>query len=148
MGRREGGHSASNYFSFSDIFRYFQTFSDMGKDYELVSSTVIDEENMEQIYMKIIDEKHPVIERNLSSNCACEDICEDCEEKPINIIKISEGEAVLRNRFKVDETNDELKTSSFDVDKGGWIERDPETTQTFKRKEQVRIRTQILKYSK
>jgi hypothetical protein len=111
----------------------------MGKDYEFVSSTVTEAENMEKIYMKIVDEKHPVIARNMSSNCDCEDSCEDCEG--INTIKISEGEAVLRNRFKVDETNDELKTSSFDVDSGGWIERDPETTQTFKRKEQVRIRT-------
>ena len=66
----------------------------MWKDYELDSGTAIEEENMEKIYMKIIDEKHPVIERNLSSNCTCEDICEDwediyedCEEKPINIIK-------------------------------------------------------------
>ena len=113
----------------------------MGKDYELVSSTVIEEESMEKIYMKIIDEKHPVIESRQSFMCDSWDICEDCEEKPINTIKISEGEAVLRNRFKVDEANDELKTSSFDVDRGGWIERDPETTQTFKRKEQVRIRT-------
>ena len=55
---------------------------------------------------------------------------------------------MLRNRFKVDENNDELKTSTFDVDKGGWIEQDPETTQTFKRKEQVRIITYILKSSK
>ena len=38
--------------------------------------------------------------------------------------KISECEAVLRNIFKASETNDELKTSSFDVDRGGWIERD------------------------
>ena len=66
----------------------------MGKDYELVSSAVIEEENLEKIYMKIIDEKHPVIDRNLSFNCACEDKCEDCEEKPINTIKISAEEQI------------------------------------------------------
>ena len=66
----------------------------MGKDYELVSSTIIEDENMENIYMKIVDEKHPVIARNISSTCHCEDICEDCEEQPINTIKISAEEQI------------------------------------------------------
>ena len=94
---------------------------------------------MENIYMKIIDEKHPVIERKQSYDCDCGDSCEDCEVKPKNIIKICEGEAMLRNRFKGDENNDELKTSSFEVDRGGWIERGPETTQIFKIEEQVKL---------
>ena len=143
MGGREGGSSVF----FISHFQIFQTFSDMGKDYELVSSTVIEEENMKKIYMKIIGEKHPVIESKHPYKCDCGVSCEDCEEKPINTIKISEGEAVLRNRFKADENNDELKTSSFDVDRGGWIERDPETTQIFKRKEQVKINTEKLDIS-
>ena len=116
----------------------------MGKDYELVSSTVIEEETMEKIYMKIIDEKHPVIESKQSCDCDCGDNCADCEEKPVKTIQVNEGEAVLRNRFKGDESNAELKTSRYDVDNGGWIERDPETTQIFKRKEQVRIKTKKL----
>ena len=60
------------------IFRLFQTFSDMGTDYELVSSTVIEEESMEKIYMKIVDE-HPVIESRQSFMCDCWDICENCD---------------------------------------------------------------------
>jgi len=108
----------------------------MGKDYELVRNTGTDEDNMENIYMKIVDEKQPVIGKDISK-CDCDNNCDDCEEKPMNSTEISEGEAVLRNRFKGDDTPDALKTSAYDVDKGGWVERDPETTQIFRRKEQA-----------
>ena len=60
------------------IIFHFQKFSDMGKDYELVGSTVIEEESMEKIYMKIVDE-HPVIESRQSFMCDCWDICENCD---------------------------------------------------------------------
>ena len=34
---------------------------------------------------------------------------------------------------------DELKTSQFEAaGQGGWVEKDPETTQSFKRRQQVR----------
>ena len=109
----------------------------MGKDYELVRNVPHDDENMENIYMKIIDEKTSVIEKDISE-CDCDDSsCDDCLNKSVRNPKSSE-DAVLRNRFKGDKSNDALKTSSFDVDRGGWVERDPETTQTFRRKEQVR----------
>ena len=54
------------------------------------------------------------------------------------IDSIGEGEAVIRKRFRSDKENTEtLRTSDFDEQEGGWIERDPETTQTFQRKQQV-----------
>ena len=105
-------------------------------NYELVGNAMVEEDNVNQIYMKIVDETLA----NISCTCDSDDTCEDCEEKPAHTVKISDGEAVLRKRFKSDDNNDELKTSSYDVDRGGWIERDPETTQTFKRKEQVSIK--------
>ena len=64
---------------------------------------------------------------------------------------LSEREAVIRKRFKKTqaeeqgrlqeqeerlENEEDLKTSNFDP-KNGWLERDPETTQTFKRSIQV-----------
>ena len=34
--------------------------------------------------------------------------------------------------------DEDLKTSQYDVSQGGWVEKDPETTQSFKRRQQVR----------
>ena len=104
----------------------------MGKDYELVRSQTA-EDDEKTMYMKIVDEKHPVTDPNIS--CNGDDTCND---EPSNITKISESEAVLRKRFKSEENEADLMTSSYDLDRGGWIERDPETTQTFKRKDQVK----------
>ena len=68
---------------------------------------------------------------------------------------LSEREAVIRKRFKKTqaeeqgrlqeqeerlENEEDLKTSNFDP-KNGWLERDPETTQTFKRSIQVELFT-------
>ena len=65
---------------------------------------------------------------------------------------LSEREAVIRKRFRTAgerqggileqetrnrEGEDDLKTSDFDPN-NGWLERDPETTQTFKRTVQVK----------
>ena len=63
---------------------------------------------------------------------------------------LSEREAVIRKRFRTPgegqgrlqeqetraENEEDLKTSDFDPS-NGWLERDPETTQTFKRTVQV-----------
>ena len=65
---------------------------------------------------------------------------------------LSEKEVVIRKRFKKtpgdgdwrleererrEENEEDLRTSDFDPN-NGWLERDPETTQTFKRTDQVK----------
>jgi len=108
----------------------------MGKVYEVVRNTFNDEDCSEK--MTIVDEKEPVIlEENIISPDQFVETCDDCEDISVKTTKISEREAVLRNRFKCDDTPEALKTSAYDIDKGGWIERDPETTQAFRRKEQA-----------
>ena len=113
----------------------------MGKDYELVRNVLHeDDNNMENIYMKIIDEK-TVIEKCLVE-CDCEGTCDNCEK--ISPTSPERGkEVVLRNRFKGDESPEALKTSSYDAARGGWVERDPETTQIFRRREQVRRKYEL-----
>ena len=107
----------------------------MGKDYELVSNVPHEDDNMENIYMKIIDEKTSVIEK-----CDCEgNNCDNCEQRSSTAPEVDK-EVVLRNRFKGDESTEALKTSSYDANRGGWVERDPETTQIFRRREQVKTR--------
>ena len=118
------------------MFNVFDV-SEMGKDYEMVRKTItVKEDDLNKMSIKIVDEKNPVTESpGISCTCDNDHYCQDCEEK--HTMTISDGKAVLRKRFKSDDNIEELKTSSYDVDTGGWIERDPETTQTFKRKEQV-----------
>ena len=112
----------------------------MGKDYELVRSAAA-EDDVKTMKIKIVDEKNPVTELDISCTCDGDEYatCQDCEAKNANSTKISKSEAVLRKRFKSEDNESDLKTSSYDVDRGGWIERDPETTQTFKRKDQVSV---------
>jgi len=107
----------------------------MGKDYELVRNVLHEDDNMESIHMKIIDEKTSVIEKCMIE-CDCEGTCENCEKRSPTAPE-SDKEVVLRNRFKGDESPEALKTSSYDTARGGWVERDPETTQIFRRREQA-----------
>ena len=44
-------------------------------------------------------------------------------------------ERKLTSRLLIGE--EELKTSQFEAREGGWVEKDPETTQSFKRRQQV-----------
>jgi len=82
----------------------------MGKDYELVRNVLHEDDNMESIHMKIIDEKTSVIEKCMIE-CDCEGTCENCEKRS-PIVPESDKEVVLRNRFKGDESPEALKTSS------------------------------------
>ena len=91
--------------------------------------------------VKILNETKVVCDPNLTCTCEFQPFpCEACDFIAVskNLNNIGEGEAGIRKRFKSDKENeDTLRTSDFDEDDGGWIERDPETTQTFKRKEKV-----------
>ena len=96
--------------------------------------------------VKIINER--LVETSLTSlSCTCGYqpwACQACDFQ--NSTELSEREAVIRKRFKSssisdqesdrNDSDDSLKTSDYDP-QNGWLERDPETTQTFKRKQQV-----------
>ena len=96
--------------------------------------------------VKIINET--LVETSLTSlSCTCGYqpwACQACDFQ--NSTELSEREAVIRKRFKSssisdqesdrNDSDDSLKTSDYDPH-NGWLERDPETTQTFKRKQQV-----------
>ena len=96
--------------------------------------------------VKIINER--LVETSLTSlSCTCGYqpwACQACDFQ--NSTELSEREAVIRKRFKSsslsdqesdrNDSDDSLKTSDYDPH-NGWLERDPETTQTFKRKQQV-----------
>ena len=99
--------------------------------------------------LKIIDET--------SLSCTCDHqpwACQACDfEGWEAATALTEREAVIRKRFKKtlgetegraqelegsrEENEEDLKTSDFDPN-NGWLERDPETTQTFKRTVQVK----------
>ena len=96
--------------------------------------------------VKIVNE-HSV---ETSLTCTCEFqpwACQACDFEGFSS-SITEKEAVIRKRFRTnnssednddgkdDDDEDNLKTSDYDPN-NGWLERDPETTQTFKRKQQV-----------
>ena len=107
--------------------------------------------------VKIINER--LVETSLTSlSCTCGYqpwACQACDFQ--NSTELSEREVVIRKRFKSssisdqesdrNDSDDSLKTSDYDPH-NGWLERDPETTQTFKRKQQVgrvsRVRRSIL----
>ena len=100
--------------------------------------------------VKIINER--LVETSLTSlTCTCDYqpwACQACDfERSDRNNELSEREAVIRKRFKASsveesegerrkDSEDSLKTSDYDPH-NGWLERDPETTQTFKRKQQV-----------
>ena len=101
--------------------------------------------------VKIINER--LVETSLTSlTCTCDYqpwACQACDfERSDRNNELSEREAVIRKRFKASsvtesesdgrrsESDENLKTSDYDPH-NGWLERDPETTQTFKRKQQV-----------
>ena len=90
--------------------------------------------------MKIVNERIRIPESSLA--CTCDSQPFACEACDFTVNTAGDGlggkEAVIRQRFRTDkESLDSLRTSGFDEAGGGWIERDPETTQTFKRKQQV-----------
>ena len=93
--------------------------------------------------VKIINER--LVETSLTCTCGYQPwACQACDFQ--NSTELSEREAVIRKRFKSssisdqesdrNDSDDSLKTSDYDPH-NGWLERDPETTQTFKRKQQV-----------
>ena len=100
----------------------FYHISDMGKDYELVRSAAA-EDDVKTMKIKIVDEKNPVTELDISCTCDGDEYatCQDCEAKNANSTKISKGEAVLRKRFKSEDNEADLKTSSYDVDRGAGL---------------------------
>ena len=107
--------------------------------------------------VKIVNERIAVRESSLSCTCDSQPfVCEACDftvsdalgqreavsdtlgQREVVIDTLSQREAVIRQRFRTDkESLESLKTSAYDALGQGWIERDPETTQTFKRKQQV-----------
>ena len=101
--------------------------------------------------VKIINER--LVETSLTCTCDYQPwACQACDfERSDRTTELSEREAVIRKRFKASSASDcesdgrrgrgsdseeSLKTSDYDPH-NGWLERDPETTQTFKRKQQV-----------
>ena len=104
--------------------------------------------------LKIIDET--------SLSCTCDHqpwACQACDfEGWEAAAALTDREAVIRKRFKKtlgeaegraqeqkarEENEEDLKTSDFDPN-NGWLERDPETTQTFKRTVQVNYGALVL----
>ena len=96
--------------------------------------------------VKIVNER--ISEYSLSCTCDSQPFaCEACDftvsdtlgQREAVIDTLGQRKAVIRQRFRTDkESLESLKTSAYDALGQGWIERDPETTQTFKRKQQVR----------
>ena len=96
--------------------------------------------------VKIINER--LVETSLTCTCGYQPwACQACDfERSREATEISEREAVIRKRFKTSSLSDQdsdrtdsegsLRTSDYDPH-NGWLERDPETTETFKRKQQV-----------
>ena len=96
--------------------------------------------------VKIIDET--VVETSLTCTCDYQPwACQACDFDPEGSHEISQREAVIRKRFRrrsnsseeswdKNSNEDTLQTSDYDPGQG-WLERDPETTQTFKRTQQV-----------
>ena len=90
--------------------------------------------------LQIVNETIRVKESSLTCTCDSQPFaCEACDfPAKDSIDTIGQKEAVIRNRFRADkESIEALKTSDYDALGQGWVERDPETTQTFKRKQQV-----------
>ena len=101
--------------------------------------------------VKIINER--LVETSLTCTCDYQPwACQACDfERSDRKPELSEREAVIRKRFKAssvddceserrrEDSDESLKTSDYDPH-NGWLERDPETTQTFKRKQQVQSR--------
>ena len=100
--------------------------------------------------VKIINER--LVETCLTCTCDYQPwACQACDfERADRNTELSEREAVIRKRFKASsltecesdgrrrsDSDESLKTSDYDPH-NGWLERDPETTQTFKRKQQVK----------
>ena len=90
--------------------------------------------------IKIVNERIPISESSLT--CTCDSQPFACEACDFTVNTAGDGlggrEAVIRQRFRTDKESPEaLRTSIYDEVGGGWIERDPETTQTFKHKQQV-----------
>ena len=94
--------------------------------------------------VKIINER--LVETSLTCTCGYQPwACQACDFEKSNT-ELTEREAVIRKRFKSSalgggdsdskDCDDSLKTSDYDPH-NGWLERDPETTQTFKRSQQV-----------
>ena len=85
--------------------------------------------------LQIVNERTAVQESSLTCTCEYQPFaCEACDFPTSD-----QREAGIRNRFRTDkEPFEALKTSDYDAFGQGWVERDPETTQTFKRKQQVR----------
>ena len=105
--------------------------------------------------VKIINER--LVETSLTCTCDYQPwACQACDFDRFELkAELSEREAVIRKRFKAssveesegerrNDSEDNLKTSDYDPH-NGWLERDPETTQTFKRKQQVESRFVITK---
>ena len=63
----------------------------------------------------------------------------------VGVREEGEGAVVVRKRkgaIALEEErleSEDLRTSGFEASKGGWVETDPETTQSFKRRQQVRF---------
>jgi len=90
--------------------------------------------------LKIVNETIPIQESSLTCTCDSQPfVCQACDFTVNDVMNnIGEREAVIRKRFKTDkESFETLRTSGYDELGQGWIERDPETTQTFKRKTQA-----------
>ena len=90
--------------------------------------------------MRIVNERIPISVSSLA--CTCDSQPFACEACDFTVNTAGDGlggrEAVIRQRFRTDkEIPEALRTSGYDEVGGGWIERDPETTQSFKRKQQV-----------
>jgi len=88
-----------------------------------------EEVEMEKVTMKIIDES------------------ERLKGEVVGVLSLEEEEGVRKrkgagNNLAEHETSrlligdEDLKTSQYDVSQGGWVEKDPETTQSFKRRQQ------------
>ena len=82
-----------------------------------------EEVEMERVSVRIVDESERMKEEIVGVGGA--------EER---VIRKRKGGAVEEERGEGDE---ELKTSQFEESQGGWVETDPETTQSFKRRQQV-----------
>ena len=93
-----------------------------------------EEVEMERVTVRIVDESERMKEEIVGVGGA--------EER---VIRKRKGGAVEEDRGEGEE---ELKTSQFEESQGGWLETDPETTQSFKRRQQVmRRRIYFLNYS-
>ena len=104
-------------------------------------------ENEKAARVKVINER--IVETSLMCTCDYQPwACQSCNFDGWVGQRITDREAVIRKRFRKNHSSDEddeadqmgsdeqLKTSDYDPD-NAWLERDPETTQTFKRKQQV-----------